>query len=172
MGFEISLFTGGYQQLGVLNGFEEVGDHLQEDVKGSSLRVNYGYPVVAWKDNLNLTTCGGVARDSEGWYLTGFVHKLGDKTILNAELWSMLSALEVAWCAGFKKVVIHHWDAFDWEIKFVHVHREGNFATDALAAYAFSRPLGLNTFDDASACLHQLLLVDTKGRGCLRLCDG
>ncbi|KAF7819758.1 putative reverse transcriptase [Senna tora] len=58
------------------------------------------------KDSLSLTACGGLARDSEGRFLTGFVHKLGDGTVLNAELWSMLSALEVARCAGFKKVVI------------------------------------------------------------------
>ncbi|KAF7826521.1 putative reverse transcriptase [Senna tora] len=154
----------------------------------------------ARKDNLSLTTCGGVARDSEGRFLTGFVHKLGDGTVLNAKLWSMLSALEVAWRAGFKKVVvesdwltamklvndfvqamhpcstiifqIHHWVAFDWEIKFVHVHREENFAADALGTYAFSWPLGLNTLDDAPACLHQFLLADIEGRGCLRLCGG
>ncbi|KAF7842846.1 ribonuclease H [Senna tora] len=75
-------------------------------------------------------------------------------------------ALEVAWRAGFKKIVvesdcltavklvndsvqamhpcstilsqIHHWVAFNWEIKFVHVHREGNFVADALATFAFS----------------------------------
>ncbi|KAF7815394.1 putative ribonuclease H protein At1g65750 family [Senna tora] len=152
------------------------------------------------KDSLSLTACGGLARDSEGRFLTGFVHKLGDGTALNAELWSMLSALEVAWRAGFKKIVvesdcltavklvndsvqamhpcstilsqIHHWVAFDWEIKFVHVHREGNFAADALATFAFSWPLGLNALNDAPAFLHQFLLADIEGRGCLRLCGG
>ncbi|KAF7824072.1 putative ribonuclease H protein At1g65750 family [Senna tora] len=147
----------------------------------------------ARKDSLSLTACGGLARDSEGRFLTSFVHKLGDGTVLNAELWSMLSALKVAWRAGFKKIVvesdcltamklvndfvqamhpcstilsqIHHWVAFDWEIKFVPVHREGNFAVDALATYAFSWPLGLNVLDDAAAILHQFLLADIEGRG-------
>ncbi|KAF7825093.1 putative reverse transcriptase [Senna tora] len=69
---------------------------------------------------------------------------------------------------------IHHWVAFDWEIKFVHVYREGNFAADALATYAFSWPLGLNALDVAPAFLHQFLLADIEGRGCLRLrlCGG
>ncbi|KAF7801547.1 putative ribonuclease H protein At1g65750 family [Senna tora] len=124
----------------------------------------------ARKDSLSLTACGRLARDSEGQFLIGFVHKLGDGTILNVELWSMLSALEAMHPCSTILSQIHHWVAFDWEIKFVHVHREGNFTTDALATYAFSWPLGLNALDDAPAILHQFLLADIEGRGCLRLC--
>ncbi|KAF7829553.1 ribonuclease H [Senna tora] len=154
----------------------------------------------ARKDSLNLTTCGGVARDSSGRFLFGFVRDLGDGTVLNAELWGILSALEVSWHKGFKKIVvesdclvavklvndlvqmthpcsailsqIHHWATFDWEVRFVHVHREGNYAADALAAYAFSRPLGLHVLEAAPICLHQCLLDDLAGRGCHRLCGG
>ncbi|KAF7824324.1 Transposon Ty3-I Gag-Pol polyprotein [Senna tora] len=74
-----------------------------------------GEPEVGWvkfnvdgarKDNLILTACGGIAQDSTGCFLTGFVRKLGDGNVLNAELWSILGALEVAWFAGIECVML------------------------------------------------------------------
>ncbi|KAF7823171.1 putative ribonuclease H protein At1g65750 family [Senna tora] len=154
----------------------------------------------ASRESLNLTACGGIARDSDGRFLIGFMRNLGDGSVLNAELWGISCALEVAWRSRFKKVLvesdcllavnlvndsfsvshpcspilarIHYWISCDWEVQVVHIHREGNRAADTLAGHAFSGSLDLIILDDAPAFLFPVLCVDLEGRGSYRLCSG
>ncbi|KAF7833065.1 Non-LTR retroelement reverse transcriptase [Senna tora] len=130
----------------------------------------------AKNEAFDMSACGGVARDDEGRFLIGFMRKIGTGSVLNAELWSILCALEVAWNAGFKKLVIetdcltavniitdsvqrshpcfamlsriNAWFMLDWEVEVVHTLREGNEAADALAAKALMEPMGLVTLHD------------------------
>ncbi|KAF7815689.1 transcription termination factor MTEF18, mitochondrial-like [Senna tora] len=102
----------------------------------------------ARRETLNLTACGGIARDSDGRFLIGFMRNLGDGSVLNAELWGISCALEVTWRSRFKKVLvesdcllavnlvndssfpshpcspilarIHYWISCDWEVEVVH----------------------------------------------------
>ncbi|KAF7822242.1 ribonuclease H [Senna tora] len=154
----------------------------------------------ASRESLNLTACGGIARDSDGRFLIGFMRNLGDGSVLNAELWGISCALEVAWRSRFKKVLvesdcllavnlvndsfsvshpcspilarIHYWISCDWEVQVVHIHREGNRAADTLAGHAFSGSLDLIILDDAPAFLFPVLCADLEGRGSYRLYSG
>ncbi|KAF7844979.1 putative ribonuclease H protein At1g65750 family [Senna tora] len=154
----------------------------------------------AHRESLNLTACGGIARDSDGRFLIGFMRNLGDGSVLNAELWSIFCALEVAWHSGFKKVLvesdsliavrlindsislvhpcspilarIHYWISCDWEVQVVHIHREGNRVADSLAGHAFGGSLDLVILHEAPAFLFSVLRADLEGKGSYRLCMG
>ncbi|KAF7811130.1 putative ribonuclease H protein At1g65750 family [Senna tora] len=154
----------------------------------------------ARRESLNLSACGGIARDSVGRFIIGFMRSLGDASVLNAELWGIFCALEVAWSAGFKKVLvesdsllavnlvndsiplshpcspilsrIHHWISCDWEVQVVHIHREGNCVADTMAGHAFGGPLDLNIFHEAPAFLFPVLRADLEGKGSYHLCMG
>ncbi|KAF7842466.1 reverse transcriptase [Senna tora] len=130
----------------------------------------------ARRENMNLTACGGVARDSDGRFLIGFMRKLGDGSMLNAELWGIVSALVVAWRSGFKKVLVEL-DCLlaiscDWEVQVVHTHRDGNLVADALASHAFSYSMDLNILHEAPIFLFHVLHANIKGMGSYRFCMG
>ncbi|KAF7843717.1 pentatricopeptide repeat-containing protein [Senna tora] len=106
--------------------------------------------------------CGGVTRDSQG--CAAFV-----------EIWGMYFGLVTAWEKGYKKIIVESDNCFmlrlfqteeevwhplrrlilrireltklDWQIKMVHIFRDGNRLADRLANYAFELPLGLNLFN-------------------------
>ncbi|KAF7813072.1 putative non-LTR retroelement reverse transcriptase [Senna tora] len=154
----------------------------------------------ARRDSLNLIACGGIACDSAGHFLIGFMRNLGDGSMLNAELWGIVCALEVVWRSRFKKVLvesdcliamnlvndsislahlcspilsrIHYWIACDWEVQVVHIHREGNCVANTMAGHAFGGPLDLNIFHEAPAFLFPVLRADLKGKDSYRLCMG
>ncbi|KAF7826459.1 reverse transcriptase [Senna tora] len=65
---------------------------------------------------------------------------------------------------------IHHWFSYDWEVKVLDIHREGNYAADAMAGKAFSCSTELVIFQDAPVFLFQMLLSDLEGKGSYRQC--
>ncbi|KAF7826456.1 uncharacterized protein G2W53_017620 [Senna tora] len=65
---------------------------------------------------------------------------------------------------------IHHWFSYDWEVKVLHIHREGNYATNAMAGKAFSCSTELVIFQDAPGFLFQLLLSDLEGKSSYQQC--
>ncbi|MCI20290.1 ribonuclease H protein, partial [Trifolium medium] len=50
--------------------------------------------------------CGGVFRNESGAWLGGFARKLGSCSALMAELWGILSALQLAKEKGYRKVIL------------------------------------------------------------------
>lgn len=48
--------------------------------------------------------CGGVLRDASGSWILGFSKSIGNCNSFEAELWGLLTGLEVAWDVGFKKI--------------------------------------------------------------------
>lgn len=52
----------------------------------------------------------------------------------------------------------------EWTVELKHIYCEANYATDALANYALSLPLGLHIF-----CSHQFLLILLLGVICMGL---
>ncbi|KAF7823270.1 Ribonuclease H protein [Senna tora] len=178
----------------MLSGSVGLPSHVQRFIcwkKPSSGWVKFNVDV-AKRESLNLTACGGIARDSNGRFLIGFMRNLGDGLVLNAELWGIVCALEVAWRSKFKKVLvesdcllavklvndsislahpcspilsrIHYWIARDWEVQVVHIHREGNCAADAMAGHALGVSLDLNILNEEILCLvnHLVLFASKK----------
>ncbi|KAF7812131.1 ribonuclease H [Senna tora] len=137
------------------------------------------------KDSLRIAPCGGVLRDCAG---KGFVRKLGWCDTLLAELWAILSALEVAWSMGCRNLVvasdslmainllknqihdnhpyaaiisrIHPWVDVDWDVSFLLCFREGNFVADAVAGMAYNAfGVGLSLLHSVPATLEPILGV-------------
>ncbi|KAF7815419.1 ribonuclease H [Senna tora] len=99
---------------------------------------------------------------------------LGSCSILMAEMWGVLSGIELAWQRGSRKLEvemdslvvcgmvqgttvethpcfpmlnrIHNLLRRDWEVVFRHSYREGNRATDAMASLGHGAGFGLNCF--------------------------
>lgn len=63
-----------------------------------------------WMDPLSRgehVGCGGVLRDASGCWRGGFVRNLGTCSVLAAELWGILSGLQLlAWEGGWKKIIV------------------------------------------------------------------
>lgn len=51
----------------------------------------------------------------------------------------------------------------DWIVRISHVYREANRLADGLANYAFSLPLGFNTFSSSSDVVNPILIEDANG---------
>lgn len=50
--------------------------------------------------------CGGILRDHQGRFLAGYSVKLGNCSILKAELWGMLHGIKIAKDRGYNKVLL------------------------------------------------------------------
>ncbi|KAF7814701.1 reverse transcriptase [Senna tora] len=118
------------------------------------------------------SSCGGVARNSNGSFLYGFVRNLGACSITQAELWGILSGLEVAWYQQARRVIIetdsqtarmlisqqvedthpsanlvcriHGFIAREWEVVITHTYIEANFVADKLAFIGHQEARGLS----------------------------
>ncbi|CAL1367079.1 unnamed protein product [Linum trigynum] len=100
---------------------------------------------------------GGVLRDDSARILKAFAGNIGEVSITRAELEGMVHGLKMAWDEGFRRVVLQtdsqaairliegaeertpHFLAVqsarrlldrDWQVRLVHVFREGNYAAD------------------------------------------
>ncbi|MCI46118.1 ribonuclease H protein, partial [Trifolium medium] len=55
----------------------------------------------AYKDSLELAGCGGLQRDSDGRWLTGYSRKIGTCDALGTEMWGMYLGMQIAWRQGY-----------------------------------------------------------------------
>ncbi|KAK4273561.1 hypothetical protein QN277_021939 [Acacia crassicarpa] len=113
------------------------------------------------KGERRLAGCGGLIRGSQGEWLCGFTRKLGSCSAIKAEVWAVLSGMELAFHYKFDKIIVEsdctavvslltdlqnvgtaksmllkHRGSFLRKfsnVVFSHVYREGNFCADSLA---------------------------------------
>ncbi|KAF7831789.1 putative ribonuclease H protein At1g65750 family [Senna tora] len=149
-------------------------------------------------DSSQHASCGGVARDHRGHFVAGFAKNLGSCDALQAELWSVMLGLDLAWDIGARKVVIevdsliahqliygkvpdlhpcaslvaniHHLLARNWAVEISHVLREANKVVDAMAGCAPGGSLELVRFNHPPSGVVRLLEEDLNGSGTLRAC--
>lgn len=135
--------------------------------------------------------CGGVFRDSSGNWIFGFTRHIGEGSVLTAELWGIVSGLEIAWDTGYRKIWIESDSltsvnlikngcsklrsyyalvhravellARDWEACISHHHREGNRVADSLANSAANNVAGLTLFPNPPNFCIPLLRDDLSG---------
>ncbi|KAH9666802.1 putative ribonuclease H protein [Citrus sinensis] len=119
---------------------------------------------------------GGVIQDSVGHWISGFCMRIGESSVLMAELWGLYQGLILAWDVGIKRllvevdslcitqiiskqvvvpnvfhaliVAVHELLSRNWQIAITHIYREANSAADFMANMAHSAPLGLQVFSD------------------------
>ncbi|CAJ2647032.1 unnamed protein product [Trifolium pratense] len=124
----------------------------------------------AYKDSLELAGCGGLLRDSDGRWLTGYSRKIGTCDALGAEMWGMYLGMQIAWRQGFNNLQVESDSKMlvdmitgkaringkpptlvrriqellklNWQVQINHTWREGNRCADWLANFSFS----LNSF--------------------------
>ncbi|KAF7833419.1 ribonuclease H [Senna tora] len=144
--------------------------------------------------------CGGVARNAQGMFVGAFTRNLGSCSVIHAELWGVLSGLEMALHYQYRKVVIEmdslvaceliksplmdshpcaallrdiHRRCCDvGEVVFQHVFREGNRAADAMARLAHDSRLQLSFLLSPPGDIISFLDDDNRGVGTLRSCVG
>ncbi|WCJ20597.1 LINE-1 retrotransposable element ORF2 protein [Euphorbia peplus] len=141
----------------------------------------------------NSIAAGGVIRDGEGKWCSGFVHNIGKGSSFEAKLWGVLSGLKLAIDLRINKLMVeadcmevvnminnecpmHHpsrilirniqrlLSKFE-AVQIIHIHREGNRVADRLARKAHDGPLGLNNLPEAPVEVISLLHEDN-----LRVC--
>lgn len=140
--------------------------------------------------------CAGVFRDPIGEWQGAFMRNLGSSNTLLMELWGILSALELAWDRGFRRLIIEcdsavavqliskeclpchlqwrmvqkikEWCSREWEIQIQHVFREGNMLADWLAKFAQCHPLGLQWLSQPPKECLLILQDDLAGRSISR----
>ncbi|KAF7826343.1 ribonuclease H [Senna tora] len=144
-----------------------------------------------------LAGCGGILRDHEGVWISGFMANIGNSSVLNAELWGILYSLKVAWDKGYQKVEVEC-DASmaikailepecstsvnhptvcsikamlerDWEVRIKPIKRAINTCADRLAKESLSHTLGFALLDTAPQWLYKEIAKD-MGLSC-ESCD-
>ncbi|KAG7558418.1 Ribonuclease H domain [Arabidopsis thaliana x Arabidopsis arenosa] len=141
--------------------------------------------------NPGLATAGGVVRDGEGNWCSGFALNIGICSAPLAELWGVYYGLYIAWergitclevevdsemVVGFLRTGIddshplsflvrlcHGFLSKDWSVRVSHVYREANRLADGLTNYAFSLHLGFHLFVSCPENVNLLLLEDING---------
>lgn len=113
---------------------------------------------------------GGLLRDNNGNWISGFTANLWKGKIIAAELWGLFFGLRLAWMRGFRSVEVEVDSAtvvtlvnqqdnslhplhtlirgcqaylkMDWHCKLSHIYREKNFSADYLASIGLTYDLG------------------------------
>ncbi|PKI42247.1 hypothetical protein CRG98_037363 [Punica granatum] len=138
-----------------------------------------------------VTGAGGILRNSSGGWIIGFMQSLGVSTVTVAELWGVLTGLELAWNARCRRLIIEM-DSMvvltlvlrqdscspcfqplqrsirnllqrDWEVHIQHTYWEGNPCADWLSKRAIDLPLGTYVLHSAPNEMLSLLLGDIAG---------
>ncbi|KAF7821180.1 non-LTR retroelement reverse transcriptase-like [Senna tora] len=131
------------------------------------------------RDDAERAACGGVIRDAHGRCLVGFTRRLGSCSSIHAELWGVLSGLEIAIrntiidthpCASIIQSIQTRSRDID-EVIFKHVYREGNRAADAMAALAHDAERSLCFLESIPAAIAIILEEDLRGVGVLTACS-
>ncbi|KAG7594142.1 Reverse transcriptase zinc-binding domain [Arabidopsis thaliana x Arabidopsis arenosa] len=184
---------------------EVVSAHVAE--RGSDQSISRGVEQISWHKpalgwvkvntdgashgNPGQATAGGVVRDTERGWLSGFVLNIGVCSAMLAELWGVYYGLYVAWEKGYRRVVLesdsalvvgylqsgieethplaflvrmcHGFISRDWIVRVTFVYREANRLADGLANYAFTLPLGFHLCNVCPDVVLPVLLDDTNG---------
>ncbi|CAA7029674.1 unnamed protein product [Microthlaspi erraticum] len=142
----------------------------------------------ASQGNPGLATAGGVLRDGDGRWCSGFALNIGRCSAPLAELWGVYYGLMMAWEKQIPRLVLevdlevvvgflmkgiqnshplsflvrlcHGFLSKDWLVRVTHVFHEANRLADGLANHAFSLPLGFHLFD----FVPPIIGVDPMGR--------
>ncbi|XP_031402735.1 uncharacterized protein LOC116212324 [Punica granatum] len=153
----------------------------------------------ASKGNPGPAGAGGVLRKEDGVWTASFARNVGIATAVVAELWGVLSGLELAWELGYRLVLlevdsllvtrliagsgprapqlrtivreIRSWLERDWQVEVSHQYREGNSVADWMARWSLSLPLGLHIQHIPPPEVRALLAGDIIGAALPRLCS-
>ncbi|XVE95562.1 hypothetical protein REPUB_Repub02eG0108700 [Reevesia pubescens] len=143
------------------------------------------------KGSSSIAAAGGVLRDEFGSFICAFSYKIGNSSILNAELWAILIGLQTSWEKGFRNIHLesdslsavqklsHQTNTFDpnlhiikaikvmqlreWSCSIDHIYREANSCADWMASHVDHLDLGLHLFDSPPGDLSPLLMADAEG---------
>lgn len=138
-----------------------------------------------------IATYGGVLRDDLGNFICGYAVNLGSCSILEAELWSILHGLSIAWNRGFRRIqvyldskiavgllsegcyktnachalvkAIQDVHAGSGEILWKHTYREANQVADVLAKFGLSLDDQVRFFYVPPSFVCNALRVDAGG---------
>ncbi|CAA7017337.1 unnamed protein product [Microthlaspi erraticum] len=141
--------------------------------------------------NPGLATAGGVLRDGNGRWCSGFSLNIGRCSAPLAELWGAYYGLVMAWEKKILRLVLevdselvvgflvrgiqdshplsflvllcHGFLSKDWSVRVTHVFCEANRLADGLATYAFSLPLGFHLLDVVPPSLELVRWEDEIG---------
>lgn len=136
-----------------------------------------------------LAGCGGILRDHNGKWISGFNCTVRVDNSTQVECWALLKALQWAWTMGYKKVsfqldansivewiqnpgdisgpireaveVCRSWIKREWNINFVYISRDCNKAADAIARIACSMKCEWMEFRDVPKECRRFLLDDS-----------
>ncbi|KAK9030203.1 hypothetical protein V6N11_031633 [Hibiscus sabdariffa] len=145
----------------------------------------------------HLGSLGGVLRGSSGDWLRGYRQSVGIVSPLNAELWSILVGLKLAFSMGFSRVQVQsdssvairlildpmaansfsslvrrisYLQNLPWSLRFLWVPREMNMVADGLSKIPSLNDFHLQIFDDIPKSIRPLLARDREGPPYRRRC--
>ncbi|KAK8509026.1 hypothetical protein V6N12_016870 [Hibiscus sabdariffa] len=138
----------------------------------------------------HLGSLGGVLRGSSGDWLRGYRQSVGVVSPLNAELWSILVGLQLAFSMGFSRVQVQSDSSvairlildpmaansfsslvrrisslqnLPWSLRFLWVPREMNMVADGLSKLPSLNDFHLQIFDNIPESIRPLLVRDREG---------
>ncbi|KAK9001025.1 hypothetical protein V6N11_082817 [Hibiscus sabdariffa] len=138
----------------------------------------------------NFEAIGGVLFGLAGDWLRGYCKSVGVVSPLNAELWSILEGLNMAWSMGFSRVQVQSDSSVairmlldpiaansssslvrrisslqnrPWSLRFLWVPRETNMVADGLSRLSSVHDFQLQIFNDIPESLRPLLIRDRDG---------
>ena len=145
----------------------------------------------AFKASIGMASAGGIIRDKNGDWITGFAMHIGPSSPLQAELWAVLQGLTLCLHRGFNRIIVEVDSKCvvdilqrrdkrvgpnyrltrdinkllnkEWKIKIAHNYRERNRCADAIANHVFSLPQGLHILEDLPDEVKKILLQDIVG---------
>lgn len=151
----------------------------------------------AVKHETGLASAGGLIRDSNGVWISGFAMKVGITDSLSAELWGLREGLRLAKSLNLSNIVVQldasvvvnfltqgipptHLNSVlvqeasalvkgDWVREITHVYREGNRCADFLANFGQDIPQGSLVLMEPPAGLLPLIEHDANGIAIRRL---
>ncbi|CAA0829347.1 Polynucleotidyl transferase- ribonuclease H-like superfamily protein [Striga hermonthica] len=136
-------------------------------------------------------SAGGLARDTYGRWLGGFLMNVGFCSITGAQLWGLYRGLQLAWGLGARHVLMEVDNSSvvamvsgtevnldlhetiiqairellkkEWYVRLAHIYREGNFSADKLASLAAGVSVGFHRLMDPLPKLGHWLNYDLLG---------
>ncbi|CAN1176014.1 Putative ribonuclease H protein At1g65750 [Linum perenne] len=145
----------------------------------------------SYTEDNNSMAVGGLLRDAQGEWVTGFTNKLGRGSAIQAELTAIRDGLSLVWVLGFRKVQAesdcleavemmtcmefqNHPHAVlgyeikellsrNWECTFKHIYREANKVADTLAVTSQLDDRGEKWLFAAPSTISQALVDDMNG---------